>query len=310
MDRALIGNLWQCIGRRDTYAVQLESGTYARVRRALTEQDLIDHIVGRKTIGTYVIREDERCAFAVLDADLENGFFVLQAVAQQLLSDGGHLHLERSRRGGHAWLFFEQPESADKVRAWLAPIAQAHNLELYPKQATSAGVGSLIRVPLGIHRRSGTRYPFVDLQTLRAVARNTAGILAWLPSAAQSTCPTIAPATVGAPGKRALQFHHDGKSATGYRSIREWNAAQDPFGVIGRYVDLDRCGGGRCPFGEHHSGGIDDDSFQVYEPGAPGGYCWFCHTWDQGGSVFDFLRHYHGYTARELWQKIQTGGVF
>jgi len=303
MDRGLITNLWQCVGRRDSYAVQLDGGTYARVDRVLTEQDLIDHIAGRRTLGTYVINEQGRCAFAVLDADQENGLSVLQTVAGEIAPSGAVLHLERSRRGGHGWIFFREPAPAEQVRAWLAPIAQAHHLELYPKQPAGKGVGSLIRLPLGIHRRSGTRYPFIDSHTGRAVAPNTADILAWLPTVTRSNCP-VAPASLP---KSKPEF----TPPVACGSIREWNAAQDPFEVLSRYVELDQRGGGHCPFGEHHTGGADThSSFQVYEPGAPGGYCYFCHVEGKGGSVFDFLRRYHGLTAKECWQKIKTGGVF
>jgi hypothetical protein len=95
-----------------------------------------------------------------------------------------------------------------------------------------------------------------------------------------------------------------------YPSIRAWSAAQDPFLIIGKYVDLDSRGGGRCPFGSHHANGQDDHSFQVYTPGAAGGYCYYCHVEGAGGSVFDFLRRYHGLSAKDLWRKILAGESF
>src|SRR6266849_4311571 len=109
MDAELIENLWQCIGRRDTHAVQLATGAYARVEKPLRLADLVDHLRGTKTIGTYLIDQVGRCAFAVLDADMENGLAVLASVGRELADQGADLHLERSRRGGHGWLFFKQP---------------------------------------------------------------------------------------------------------------------------------------------------------------------------------------------------------
>jgi hypothetical protein len=312
MDAELIENLWQCIGRRDTHAVQLATGAYARVEKPLRLADLVDHLAGRKTIGTYLIDQAGRCAFAVLDADMENGLAVLASVGRELADQGETLHLERSRRGGHGWLFFNQPTPPDQIRAWLSPLASRHGLELYPKQDQGRGVGSLIRLPLGIHRKSGGRYPFVG-PDLRAVAPNIPGILAWLPSAARSVCPLVAPANVATtttrPTLQTKQRSFSKSNGTPYPSIRAWNAAHDPLSVIARYVDLDRRGVGRCPFGEHHSGGRDDHaSFQVYEPHQAGGYCYLCHVEGRGGSLFDFLARYQGHTARELWQRIQSGG--
>lgn len=306
LDRNLISSLWQCVGRRDTYAVQLETGTYARVDHALTDQDLVDHLAGRRTLGTYVINEQGHCPFAVLDADQENGLALLQTLAGEIAQAGAVLHLERSRRGGHGWIFFSEPVPPEQIRAWLMPLAKTHKLELYPKQGKSNGVGSLIRLPLGIHRRSGMRYPFIDACTGHAVAANTAGVLAWLPTAARSTCPMISsPQKPDIPG-----YSTSTKTVPVPGSIREWNTAQDPFAVISQYIELDQQGSGHCPFGEHHASGVDThSSFQVYQPGVPGGYCYFCHVEQKGGSVFDFLARYHGLTAKDCWQKIKAEGM-
>jgi len=303
IDQSLIDNLWQLVGRRDTYAVQLPNGSYARVSRPLRCADLVDHLAGRKTIGTYLLDQAGYCSFAVLDADSEDGLDMLRAVQVELAVS---VHLERSRRGGHGWLLFDQAYSADQVRAWLAPIAARHHLELYPKQATSKGVGSLIRLPLGIHRKSGTRYPFIEASG-RPVARNTVGILDWIPTAARISVPQIPLAPVVARPTPSLTVALPG---TPFTNIREWNASQDAVSVIARYVDLDSHGAGCCPFGEHHANGHDSHaSLQVYEPHAPGGYCWYCHALGAGGSLFDFLARYHGMAPRDLWKRIQTGGA-
>jgi len=49
-------------------------------------------------------------------------------------------------------------------RAWLLPFCPA-GVEFYPKQEAASWEhpGSLIRLPLGVHLRSGERYPFVTL---------------------------------------------------------------------------------------------------------------------------------------------------
>jgi TOTE conflict system primase-like protein len=305
IDQSLIENLWQLTGRRDTYAVQLADGSYARVEKPLRLADLVDHLRGTKTIGTYLLDQDRRCSFAVLDADQADGLGVLRIVQAELA--GVPVHLERSRRGGHGWILFDQAYPADQVRAWLSPLAARHHLELYPKQSASAGVGSLIRLPLGIHRKSGTRYPFID-QAGRAVACNTEGILAWLPSAARVSVPVVA-ATVATKETRPAPSLPLARPGAQYASIREWNAAHNPLAVIARYVDLDSNGVGCCPFGEHHANGKDTHaSLQVYEPHAPGGYCWYCHALGAGGSLFDFLAKYHGLAARDLWRQLQQNG--
>jgi DNA primase len=93
--------------------------------------------------------------------------------------------------------------------------------------------------------------------------------------------------------------------------LKAWCAAQDPFTVIGQYVELDRRGMGHCPFGAHHSNGVDSHpSFRVYTPARPGGCCWHCYTLGLSGNVFNFLQQYHGLDAKTLWVRIQQGVIF
>src|SRR5947209_6660005 len=151
-----------CIGRRDDYAVQREDGRYLRVRLPLELEDVRRHLLGVETMGTYVIDEAVCCRFAVFDADSLEGLVQLLGVQRRLASDGVASALEGSRRGGHLWVFFASPVAAALVRRWLLPYCPS-GVEFYPKQDTASyeHPGSLVRVPLGVHRRSGRRYPFL-----------------------------------------------------------------------------------------------------------------------------------------------------
>src|SRR5262249_52616127 len=146
------------------------------------------------TVGTYVLSALGTCSFAVFDADQADGLQTLRDLQSELSNQGYLAYLERSRRGGHLWLFFAEPVSADVVRAWLWPRAAARNLELFTKQARGQPIGSLIRLPLVIHRRSGKRYPFVDAD-LRPVAPTLPTMLAWLAQVERATVPPISEST-------------------------------------------------------------------------------------------------------------------
>jgi hypothetical protein len=94
-------------------------------------------------------------------------------------------------------------------------------------------------------------------------------------------------------------------------TIQAWCASQNPFEVIGRYVQLDHRGIGCCPFGEHHSDGKDSHpSLRVYQPKRAGSSCWYCYVWERGGNLFDFLCYWHDVSARVLWHRILVGEVF
>lgn len=297
------------VGRRDDYAVQLSTGRYTRAGKPLTKVDLYDHLTGRRTYGTYVIDAAGRARFAVVDADGEDGLVRLWALQEHLADHDIVSYLEQSRRGGHLWIFLARPVLASQVRAWLVPLCPP-DLEFYPRQDEGKGYGSLIRLPLGIHRKSGIRYHFVECDALGQLAhltRTDEDRVTWLGSIHRMEVPPQEQSAAPPRAQTPTSFSHSSQQQSGPSSIREWNAAQNPYEVIGGYVALNQSGVGHCPFGEHHQGGQDTQaSFKVYEPGVPGGYCWYCYTWQQGGSVFDFLKYYHHLDAKALWDRIQA----
>ena len=90
-----------------------------------------------------------RCRFAVIDADTDDGLDRLWQIQEQLVTQDIISYVERSRRGGHLWVFFTEPAPASQVRAWLLPFCPA-DMEFYPKQDEGPkGMAHLIRLPLG-----------------------------------------------------------------------------------------------------------------------------------------------------------------
>jgi hypothetical protein len=298
------------VGRKNDYAVQLPDGRYRRVGKPLEASDVFDHLMGTRSYGTYVTDERGCCRFAVFDADNQQGLDYLWNLHERLMSLNYPSYMESSRRGGHLWIFFTEPVRASRVRAWLAPLCP-HGVELYPKQDEGKGYGSLIRLPLGVHRRSGKRYPFVQRGAAGPVpvALTVEETLVWLASLKRVDVPQQEP-------KQENERHtHTSfspsplvRSRPAPLTIRQWCAMHDPFDFIGHYVDLNSAGVGRCPFHWHHNNSRDEHaSFKVYRPGVPGGYCWYCYAWQQGGSIFDFLKYYHHLDASTLWRRIQEG---
>jgi len=305
------------IGNQTDYALQLPTGRYRRVGFPVTLEVIEAHLTGECTMGTYVISDRGVCFFAVFDADQANGLLLLSDLWRELAASDIPSYLEQSRRGGHLWVFLDTPVPAWALRKWLLPRCPA-GVEFYPKQDEAAGVGSLIRVPLGIHQMNGRRYPFVvprdghlmpvasrlldTLSALEAVERATVPQSLFVASCQSARPPagTHTSKTIPSP------IRWFSKSPT----IADWCAQQDPFLAIGRYVRLDRRGMGCCPFGEHHEGGRDSHpSFRVFEPRRRGGTCWCCYTAGISGNVFNFLQLYRKLSAQELWSWLCTGNV-
>jgi len=192
-------------------------------------------------------------------------------------------------------------------------------VEFYPKQEAASWEhpGSLIRLPLGVHLRSGERYPFVTLidghpLPLFSSVVDALGWFSTIERAMISCLPIpLLQRDNGSPStQQNISFKKRELTTTveETRTIRDWCATQDALSVIGRYVSLDTNGIGCCPFGWHHDDGQDSHpSFVVYQPSPPDICCWYCHVWQQGGSLFDFLRLYYALEAGELWHFLLAG---
>src|SRR2546421_6877231 len=197
----LFANLF--VSRRDDYAIQQADGRYLRAGRPLTYSTLFAHLHGVETIGTYVIDERGMCRYALFDddrehPDLEQRVKMLVEVQRRLRADAIPSYLEGSRRGAHLWVFCSRLVPASQLRHWLLPYCPA-GVEFYPKQDEGTRqYGSLVRVPLGVHRRTNCRYWFFSWQDegwlhLAPVARSVSDSLAWLSRLQRAVVPDLDP---------------------------------------------------------------------------------------------------------------------
>ncbi|MFB3819602.1 MAG: CRISPR-associated primase-polymerase type A1 [Candidatus Methylomirabilales bacterium] len=176
-------------GRENVYARQWADergeGGYTPVREPLSVAAARNHLLGNLTLGVYPIRLDNTVTFFAFDLDvrkaalararssLDEARRIKEAMAQEalrvqaelaaleipcLLEDSGY-------KGRHLWVFLEVPEDAAVVRQFgslflrcCPPAVPDLQLEFFPKQASAgSGIGNLIKLPLGIHRRTGRR---------------------------------------------------------------------------------------------------------------------------------------------------------
>jgi len=299
------------------YAVQQRDGSYFRVAEELSLPLLAGHLLGRWTLGTYLLDRQSCCTFAVFDADGVDGLERLAILSEELLGQGVPTVLEASRRGGHLWVHLVDPTPAQMVRAWLLPSAVAYGVELYPKQGWLApgGSGSLIRLPLGVHRQSRGWYPFLQRSAWGEwvpVGETVAECCRWLCQYVQQVAVPEAVLLASSEGlsvpsesRMSVAVENPAPTASHW-GIREWCRAQDILAVIGRYVVLDSRGVGSCPFKAHHHRGDRRPSFQVFGGSDPH---WYCYTWRRAGDLFDFLCLYYRLTPQEMWWRVQQGGL-
>src|SRR5579859_2280222 len=145
-------------------------------RVSLSEETLRSHLEGRVTIGLYAINPStQRCKWVAIDADYSNALEDLLKLQWELRQDGVEAALEKSRRGGHLWIFAEQPLLARDCRVYIHCVARrlkvpvkgallepglptrrtalADGIEVFPKQDEIPinEFGNALRGPVGVH---------------------------------------------------------------------------------------------------------------------------------------------------------------
>jgi hypothetical protein len=143
--------------------------------RQLTLEMIRDHLAGRRTIGLYSLNpKSQRSKWVAIDADYDNALEDLLKLQWELRQDGVESALERSRRGGHLWIFTAEPLLAKQCRIYIYNLALrlrvplkgaaglAEGIEVFPRQdqLEPHEFGNAIRGPLGIHRGAGKRFWF------------------------------------------------------------------------------------------------------------------------------------------------------
>ena len=249
--------------RWDIYAQQLNDGSYICVKKSLTVNMMVEHLSGDITLGSYLLDKENRARFVVIDVDDGENLEKLNEIPKDIPS-----YLEDSRRGGHLWMFMEKPISGEKAKLFGRGVLQHYGIdaEVFPKQGESQGPGSLIRVPFGIHRKTGVRYPFLNLGNWR-----------------EQMDELMNPKTVPLETVEELQYKPERippRIIYDSQGVR-WERVKNAITVkdfVSEYVDL-KGSVGHCPFhdDQHKSFGVNEE-----------GNYWHCFAGCGGGSIIDF----------------------
>lgn len=278
--------------RRDLQARQLRDGRYICLRQPLEERHLVAHLKGKLTLGAYLLDEDSRGRFLVIDADRAADWREIRAVSATLAGEGIASYLEPSRRGGHLWFFTAERLPGSLLREFGRGLLAHYGLEgieVYPKQVElTSGPGSLIRLPFGVHKRSGRRYGFYfpsgeliaptiseQIHVLGAAQSLQNDALLHFGSYAEKE-------VVSEPFKAVFRYERLSESAPVSERIK---AAMSVEEFVGRYMALSREGRGLCPFHDDHIESFSVNREQNY---------WHCFACEMGGSIIDFWMQWRG----------------
>jgi len=285
------------IHRQDCYPKQLENGAYVSIKEPLTTELIYAHLYGELTLGTYTLDNKSIARWITFDADELDQWQALKSVAQKLEDVGVFPYLEVSRRGGHSW-FFTPPLPGKVARQFGKALSAKYGLgkmEIYPKQdVLTTGTGSLVRLPFGIHRKTGKRYSFISPsgEPLAPTIRQQIALLATPVIVPQPFIDQIiaeAEETMNAPPSPTRKETFAKVPERSGETLSERIKNSIPvFDFVSRYVVLDQTGKGLCPFHDDQ-----EKSFGVHRERN----FWHCYAGCEGQTVIDFWmrwREIHG----------------
>ena len=187
---------------RQYYNKKTGEQKYCPVRREITLKDLSSHLNGYITLGAYLVNKAGTCRFFVVDIDLAKGLNlkdnlnVLKEQTKLYVNRFSHYNIPvyvslSANRGMHITGYLVEPMPAAVIKRVVEGIITEVDLidgkiistpEVFPKQIKIENVGSLVKVPLGIHKKTSNRALFVDPKTdFSSVAEGKIiGQLRWL----------------------------------------------------------------------------------------------------------------------------------
>jgi len=182
-------------GREGVFARQWCDKTgrtgYAPVHIHLNNQEVTNHLTGKETLGIYVLRSDNTVNFLVIDIDISKTIRsekTMDNYSQQRWEEMAHVeavsiqklaqklgitaYIENSGfKGRHVWFFYSEPVPAREAIAFAKNVIAEKGatppgltMEIFPKEPRIGvkGLGSLIKMPLGVHKLTGRRCFFLE----------------------------------------------------------------------------------------------------------------------------------------------------
>ncbi len=162
--------------------------SFVPVHRPIGEEDWRRHLRGETTLALPLVRAGDVCSLGVLDVDLGRKLLAEHPDRKEELLGralGAALRLRRElarrgcasllelsgEKGYHLWMRFEEPVPSFRLRRWLVSLVAAAGeppegvrVEIFPKRdrLRPGEMGSVVKLPLGVHRRSGRRCRLLD----------------------------------------------------------------------------------------------------------------------------------------------------
>lgn len=217
--------------------------SFLPVERPIRADDWRAHLRGERTLALALVRAGDSAVLGVLDVDLEKRLLdehpgEVDSLLGRALGTALRLRNELKRRGSasllefsghkgyHVWVRLAEPVPCFELRRWLrevveaiGPLPEGVRVEVFPDRdrVRPEAIGPVIKLPLGIHSRTGRRCSLLDeagreldtpLEAIRSLPRVAAEIVCRrLPAAASAATGAVAPESpaIGPRAERLLE---------------------------------------------------------------------------------------------------------
>lgn len=185
------------VGREDTYVREISHEGKQRateqIMEPITDEVILQHLEGKAILGTYVQRPNSTAKYVVFDLDISKKILLqysygsdkFASYKQKAAEYAGKLcrvlkkmgmtgYVEDTGyRGYHVWVFFTEwipvrylNQFTDCVKKELKETEDDIVMEVFPNNARvrQGKCGQSIKLPLGVHIRTGNRSFFLDRQ--------------------------------------------------------------------------------------------------------------------------------------------------
>jgi len=168
---------------------QIKGGTFQtftdKTFLSLTDEQIIKHLKGEQVVGLYPLLKDNTSWFIAADFDEANWIEECRSFIKICEEYDIPAYLERSRsgKGGHVWIFFEEPYEAFRGRKIIMDFLYKAGIisefdknssfdRLFPNQDyhSKKGLGNLIALPLNKVSMNNGNSCFIDPETLEPFA--------------------------------------------------------------------------------------------------------------------------------------------
>lgn len=166
--------------RVDVYAVQIKVNdrcVYMPKYEVLTETEVQQHLDGKVTLGVYALNVDNTVKWLCFDIDsahVKNSEETCTVIAERCVQRFGSSAVRVEESGSphnfHVWVFFAEPIQAVYARTLGQQVLNGlSSVELFPKQTALTGkmLGNLVKLPLGLHKKSG-KWSTMNLENVKS----------------------------------------------------------------------------------------------------------------------------------------------